>query len=162
MEGRHSTVCQLYSHFIVGEISKRGPQTADRKPKSARPSYSGDKGLNSIFRIYAQELSNEMPYMSCVVLPPCECTDHGKVTWQQLLSGLPKIVVTFSADQHDEAQWPAHVTPSVTFHTRTVPTQYDIPVFVELPVSIPLDRHAVWFPWNINRISIVIWINITR
>jgi hypothetical protein len=61
MEGRHSPACQLHSHFIVGEISKPGPQTADRKPKSARRSHSGDMGLNSIFRVYAQELSNEMP-----------------------------------------------------------------------------------------------------
>jgi hypothetical protein len=80
MEGRHSTVCQLYSHFIVGEISKRGQQSDDRKPKSARRSHSGDNGLNSTFRVYTLKPSNETPEMSVVVLPPFEFTDHSKVT----------------------------------------------------------------------------------
>jgi hypothetical protein len=164
MEGRHSTVCQLYPHFIVGEISKRGPQTADRKPKSARRSHSGDNGLKSIFRVYAHELSNEMPQMACVVLPPCECRDHSKVTWQ-LLSGLPKMGVTFSAHT-STAWWSILASTRATFCNIsylhcTNAVRYTC-VFVELSVSIPQNRHAVCFPWNINWVSIVIWINFTR
>jgi hypothetical protein len=162
MEGRHSTVFRLHSYFIVGEISNRGPQIADRKPKSARRSYSGDNGLNSIFRVYAQELSNEMPYMSCVVLPPCEFRDYSKVTWQ-LLSGLPKTAVTLSADT---AWWSILASTCATFcnisYLHCTNRVRYTGVFVEMPVSIPLDTHAVWFPWNINWISIVICINITR